>query len=111
MTGVGKVAGFSLHAGVAARADQRQKLERLCRYISRPAIAEQRRSLTTNRNVQYRLKTPYRNGTTRLIFESLDFIAQLAALWKKRGPPYSRSQVFCAERQVHEPKRNSSSGI
>ena len=27
--GVGKVAGFSLHAGVAARADQRQKLERL----------------------------------------------------------------------------------
>jgi ribosomal protein S27E len=35
--GVGKVAGFSLHAGVAARADQRQKLERLCRYISRPA--------------------------------------------------------------------------
>ena len=43
--GVGKVAGFSLHAGVAARADQRQKLERLCRYISRPAITEQRLSL------------------------------------------------------------------
>ena len=39
--GVGKVAGFSLHAGVAARADQGQKLERLCRYISRPAIAGQ----------------------------------------------------------------------
>ena len=37
--GVGKVAGFSLHAGVAARADQRQKLERLCRSISRPAIS------------------------------------------------------------------------
>jgi len=26
---VGKVAGFSLHAGVAARANERQKLERL----------------------------------------------------------------------------------
>lgn len=36
MPGVGKLAGFSLHAGVAARVDQRQKLERLCRYISRP---------------------------------------------------------------------------
>lgn len=48
--GIGKVAGFSLHAGVAARADQRQKLERLCRYISRPAIAEQRLSLTLNGN-------------------------------------------------------------
>ncbi|MCX9201524.1 transposase, partial [Escherichia coli] len=33
--GIGKVAGFSLHAGVAARADERKKLERLCRYISR----------------------------------------------------------------------------
>jgi len=33
----GKVAGFSLHAGVAAWADQRDKLERLCRYLCRPA--------------------------------------------------------------------------
>jgi hypothetical protein len=32
------VGGFSLHAGVAARADERGKLERLCRYISRPTI-------------------------------------------------------------------------
>ena len=32
--GVAKVAGFSLHAGVAARADERKKLERLCRYIT-----------------------------------------------------------------------------
>ena len=32
---VGKVAGFSLHAGVAARAHERKKLERLCRYIAR----------------------------------------------------------------------------
>ena len=44
---VGKVAGFSLHAGVAAGADERKKLERLCRYISRPAVAEKRLSLTS----------------------------------------------------------------
>lgn len=31
--GVGKGAGFSLHAGVAARAGERKKLEQLCRYI------------------------------------------------------------------------------
>ncbi len=30
----GKIDGFSLHAGVAARADERKKLERLCRYIA-----------------------------------------------------------------------------
>ena len=29
-----KANGFSLHAGVAAQAHQRRKLERLCRYIS-----------------------------------------------------------------------------
>jgi len=31
---VGKTAGFSLHAGVAAKARERDKLERLCRYIA-----------------------------------------------------------------------------
>nr|UGK56651.1 hypothetical protein [Escherichia coli] len=77
--GIGKVAGSSLHAGVAARADERKKLERLCRYISRPAVSEKRLSLTRGGNVRYQLKTPYRDGTTHVIFEPLDFIARLAA--------------------------------
>jgi ribosomal protein S27E len=97
--GVGKVSGFSLHAGVAARADQRQKLERLCRYISRPAISEKRLSLTPNGNVRYQLKTPYRDGTTHVIFEPLDFIARLAALVPRprmdmpRIPDTARPQI------------------
>ena len=81
--GVGKVAGFSLHAGVAARAKERKKLERLCRYISRPAVSEKRLSLTPTGNIRYQLKTPYRDGTTHVIFEPLDFIAWLAALVPK----------------------------
>ncbi len=64
---VGKVAGFSLHAGVAARAHERKKLERLCRYIARPAVSEKRLSLTANGSVRYELKTPYRDGTTHVI--------------------------------------------
>ncbi len=35
-----KVDGFSLHAGVAANEKQRDKLERLCRYITRPLVAD-----------------------------------------------------------------------
>ncbi len=35
-------------AGVAARAEERKKLERLCRYISRPAMSEKRLALTPN---------------------------------------------------------------
>jgi hypothetical protein len=77
---VGNVAGFSLHAGVAARGNGRDKLERLCRYITRPAIAERRLSLTHQGKVRYELKTPYRDGTTHVIFEPVDFIAKLAAL-------------------------------
>jgi len=38
---IGKVAGFSLHAGVSVKASQRDKLERLCRYISRPPVSVQ----------------------------------------------------------------------
>jgi hypothetical protein len=45
-TRAGNVAGFSLHAGVVAKAHERDKLERLCRYITRPAVSEKRLSLT-----------------------------------------------------------------
>jgi len=55
--------GFSLHAGVSANADEPEKLERLCRYISRPAISEQRLSMTDHGKVRYELKTPYRDGS------------------------------------------------
>jgi hypothetical protein len=73
---VGKVAGFSLHAGVAALAHERDKLQRLCRYIARPAISTKRLSMTRNGQVRYALKTPWRNGTTHVIFGPLDFNVQ-----------------------------------
>ena len=79
----GNVAGFSLHAGVAAKAHERDKLERLCRYITRPAVSEKRLALTAQGKVRYALKTPYRDGTTHVIFEPLDFLARLAALVPK----------------------------
>ena len=80
---VAKEAGFSLHAGVSTEAHQRDKLERLCRYITRPAVSEKRLALTSNGNIRYQLKTPYRDGSTHVIFEPLDFIAKLAALVPK----------------------------
>jgi ribosomal protein S27E len=74
------VSGFSLHAGVFANTHEADKLERLCRYISRPAISEQRLSMTKNGQVRYELKTPYRDGTTHVFFTPIDFIGKLAAL-------------------------------
>ena len=98
---VGKVAGFSLHAGVAAKAHERKKLERLCRYISRPAVSEKRLSLTPNGNVRYQLKTPYRDGTTHVIFEPLDFIARLAALVPKPRVNLTRFHGVFAPNSKH----------
>ena len=72
--------GFSLHAGVRALAHERDKLERLCRYILRPPVAMHRLSLTPSGHICYQLKTPYRDGTTHVAFEPLDFISKLAAL-------------------------------
>jgi hypothetical protein len=82
---VGTVAGFSLHAGVAARANERDKLERLCRYIARPAVSTKRLSLTCNGQVRYELKTPWRNGTTHVIFEPLDFMYRMYGMPRAQG--------------------------
>jgi hypothetical protein len=67
---VGEVAGFSLHAGVVTKANERKKLERLCRYITRPPVSTKRLTMTRNGRVRYELKTPWRNGTTHVIFET-----------------------------------------
>ena len=80
---VAKAGGFSLHAGVAVQPHERKKLEHLCRYVARPAISAQRLALTRDGRVRYELKTPYRDGTTHVIFEPLDFMARLAALVPK----------------------------
>jgi len=77
---VAQESGFSLHAGVVAQHWERKKLERLCRYISRPAISEKRLSVTPAGNIRYQLKTPYRDGTSHVVFEPMDFLARLAAL-------------------------------
>jgi hypothetical protein len=97
----GKVAGFSLHAGVAAKAHERDKLERLCRYISRPAVSEKRLAITANGMIRYKLKTPYKNGTTHVMFEPLDFLARLAALIPKPRTNLTRFHGVFAPNSKH----------
>jgi hypothetical protein len=55
-------------------------LERLCRYITRPPIATKRLSLDGQGRVVYRYRQPFRDGSTHVLLEPLDFIARLAAL-------------------------------
>jgi len=40
-------------------------------------------ALTNQGNIRYTLKTPYRDGTTHIVLEPLDFMARLATLVPK----------------------------
>ncbi len=74
------VAGFSFHAGVCVPAQDRLRLERLCRYAGRPPLAAERLSLLPDGRLLYRLKRRWRDGTTHVIYEPLELIERLAAL-------------------------------
>jgi hypothetical protein len=70
--------GFSLHAEVYCAPWERSTLEKLCRYIARPA--EERLSMRPSGDILLRLKTPYADGTSHLLFSGLEFVEKLVAL-------------------------------
>lgn len=73
----------------------------LAEHSEEGALSEQRLSLTPNGNVRYQLKTPYRDGTTHVIFEPLDFIARLAALVPKPRVNLTRFHGVFAPNSKH----------
>jgi len=75
--------GFSLHAAVRCEADERQRLEQLCRYITRPAPANERVQCISAGQVVIRLKTPWREDTTHLVMSPPEFMQRLAALVRR----------------------------
>jgi hypothetical protein len=74
------VAGINVHANVCVAARDRESVERLCRYCARPAVATERLSPLRDGRVLYRLKHPWRGGSTHVVFEPLELVAKLAAL-------------------------------
>ena len=59
----------SLHANVSLPARARRQLERLCRYVARPAIATERLSLLLDGRVMYELRHRWHDGTTDVVLE------------------------------------------
>jgi hypothetical protein len=74
------LAGFDLHANVAVPAADRTRLEQLCRYLLRPAVAQDRLRLLSDGRVVLTLKSAWADGTRHLIFEPLTLLEKLAAL-------------------------------
>ncbi len=71
--------GFTLHAAVRVEEGQRDRLEHMCRYISRPPLSSQRLSRSRSGKVVLELRHAWRDGTTHISFSPLVFIERLAA--------------------------------
>ncbi len=71
--------GFDLHAAVSIGGDDRARLERLCRYILRPPVAQNRLELRDDSRIELELKTPFWDGTTHVLFEPLELLEKVAA--------------------------------
>jgi hypothetical protein len=74
-----RVSGVNLHANVSIPARDRVRLERLCRYCARPAVATERLSVLPDGRLLYRLKPRWRDGTSHVIFESIELVAKVAS--------------------------------
>jgi len=72
--------GFSLHANTAVEADEKDRLEKLCRYVARPPIAEMRLSESKDGAIIYRFKKEWSDGTQAVLFTPQEFIEKLVAL-------------------------------
>ena len=71
--------GFDIHMGVAFEASQRDKLERLLRYMLRPPVAQSRLRELPDGKISLSLKTEWMDGTTHVVFEPLELVEKLAA--------------------------------
>jgi len=69
--------GMSLHADVAVPARDRRRLERLCRYVARPPLANERLEERSDGTLALRLKTRWRDGTNHVLMERSELIERL----------------------------------
>jgi len=72
--------GLSLHAAVAVPARDRRRLERLCRYVARPPLANERLEERPDGGLALRLKTRWRDGTSHILMARSELIDRLVPL-------------------------------
>ncbi|MFT5735511.1 MAG: hypothetical protein ACI8WY_004198 [Planctomycetota bacterium] len=71
--------GFSLHAATVVPKGERDRLEKLCRYISKPALCLKRVEVRSDGNIVWSLRKVWRDGTKSFVFTPQEFIAKLGA--------------------------------
>ncbi|MBY0396448.1 MAG: transposase, partial [Thermoleophilia bacterium] len=78
-----RAADFDLHGGRTVRAEDRRTLERLCHYLLRPPLAQDRLELLPDGRVGLTLAHPWADGTPALVFGGVEFLEKLAVLIPK----------------------------
>lgn len=73
------VNGFSLHANVALNGADRKRRERLVRYCARPPVAVERLEALPDGRLLYRLKRPWRDGTSHIVFQPQELLEKLSS--------------------------------
>jgi hypothetical protein len=73
-------AHFNLQAATTVRAGDTAARERLCRYILRPPISDDRLKTLPDGKIALTLKTPWRDGTIAIVLTAIQLVARLAAL-------------------------------
>ncbi|MFN5163941.1 MAG: transposase [Pseudomonadota bacterium] len=76
---------------VRVQAHDRKRLEQLCRYITRPALSDERVQLNAAGQVELRLNTPWRDGTTHLVLRR-DANSPVDCLRQPKGPSFARAR-------------------
>jgi len=77
---VPRYGGMSLHADVCVPARDRARLERLCRYVARPPLAQERLEERSDGSLALRLKTRWRDGPTHILMEKRELVERLVPL-------------------------------
>jgi hypothetical protein len=100
-----KLAGFSLHAGRWVPPEDREALERLCRYGLRAPFSQERLSRRADGKVVYELRRPWPHarGVTQLVLEPLELLRRLAALVPAPGRQMVRYHGCFANRSKLRP--------
>jgi len=95
--------GYNLHAATWIAGFQRTRLERICSYISRPPVSNDRLDLLDDGRVALRLKRPFSDGTSYFLFEPNEFLGRLAALVPR---PHGNSRIYYGVLASHHAWRN-----
>jgi hypothetical protein len=98
----GQTHAFNLQAATRVAANDKQGRERLCRYILRPPLANDRLTILDDGNVRLDFKRPWSNGTSSVDLAPLALIARLAALVP---PPRRHTVLYCGVLSSHASSR------